>query len=69
LDFGFWTALSFIAANNFRASPRPPEQIGFNAAALTPRSRKNMTSSAVKTVLPTPVSVPVMKKISFNLRT
>ena len=58
-----------IAARNARASARPPEQTGFSAAALTPRSRRKFTSNAVKTVLPAPVSVPVMNKIRFNSRT
>ncbi len=56
----------FIAARSARASARPPEQTGFSAAAFTPRPRRNCTSSAVKTVLPTPVSVPVIKIVRFT---
>jgi hypothetical protein len=32
---------------------------------LTPLSRRKPVSSAVNTVLPTPVSVPVMKSVCF----
>ena len=56
------------AACSARASSRPPEQTGLSAAALTPRSRKNRASSAVSTVLPTPVSVPVMKNVFASFR-
>jgi len=59
------SALS-IAARRARASARPPEQMGLIAAAFTPRPRRNCTSNAVKTVLPTPVSVPVIKIVRFT---
>src|SRR6266545_5512381 len=48
-----------------RASPRPPEQIGLRAATAKWRLRQWRTSSVVSIVLPTPVSVPVMKTICF----
>ena len=51
------------------ASARPPEQTGLSAAALRPRLRKYRVSSAVSTVLPTPVSVPVMKIVSGRIPT
>jgi len=40
--------------------------MGFKAAALTPRARNCLVSKTVKTVLPAPVSVPVMKMQRFN---
>ena len=50
-----------MARRNTCASPRPPEHSGLIAAAVTPVSRNRRTSSAVSSVLPTPVSVPVIK--------
>ena len=54
------------AAKIFRASSRPPEQTGLSAATRIFWTRKCAASSPVKTVLPAPVSVPVMKRIGFN---
>ena len=39
--------------------------MGLSAAALTPLRRRDASNETVKTVLPTPVSVPVMKKVRF----
>jgi hypothetical protein len=52
-----------LRPRNSRTSARDPEQNGFIARALTPCARKWRRSSAVNTVFPAPVSVPVIKMI------
>ena len=52
------------ATRSADASSRPPEQNGLSAPTDTPASRQQRASNTASTVLPTPVSVPVMKSVT-----
>jgi hypothetical protein len=55
---------SLPAANNSSASRRSPQQIGFIPAQRAPDTRNKRKSWTAVCVLPTPVSVPVMKRLT-----
>src|SRR5207249_6117047 len=55
---------SLPAARSVSASRRSPQQIGFIPAQRMPDARNRCKSRAPIWVLPTPVSVPVMKRLT-----
>ena len=54
-----------LADNRSSASRRSPQQIGLNPAHDLPFARNSRSNCTAVCVFPTPVSVPVMKKLTM----
>src|SRR5437016_13011124 len=66
-QIGFTSSIatqSLPAARSVSASRRSPQQIGFIPAQRMPDARNRRKSRAAIWVFPTPVSVPVMKRLT-----